>query len=165
MGIKYEKAEKLVLTRHGQGFGGWDMQAIQAMGDSGIGIYWPVKELKAGSKREVAYAYGEGLAAAAESEGRYQVSLGGSFEPGKVFTISAVIADPALGQTLSLELPKGMQRLEGKEVEPVAALSEGHEFSTVLWKARVMEPGEHTIRIRSSTGVTLSKVVTITAAK
>jgi hypothetical protein len=58
-----------------------------------------------------------------------------------------------------------MQRLEGKEVQPVAAFSDDHENSTVLWKARVVEPGAYTIRIRSSTGVTLSKVVTITAEK
>ena len=165
VGSKYEKADKLILTRHGQGFGGWDMMAIQAMGDSGIGLYWPIKEMKPGTKREMAYAYGEGLAAAYGSEGRFQMSLGGSFEPGKIFTISAVVADPALGQTLSLELPKGMQRLEGKEVQPVAALTEDHEYSTVLWKARVTEPGEYPIRIRSSTGVTQTKVVTITEEK
>lgn len=165
VGSKYEKANKLVLTRHGQGFGTWDMAAIQAMGDSAVGLFWPVKELKAGAKREIAYAYGEGIAVPAESEGRFQMSLGGSFEPGKVCTISAVVADPSLGQTLTLELPKGMQRLEGKEVQPVAALTDDQEYSTVLWKARVVEPGAYPIRIRSSTGVTLTKVVTITAEK
>jgi hypothetical protein len=165
VGSKFEKANKLILTRHGQGFGAWEMPAIQAMFDSAIGVYWPVKELKAGAKREIAYAYGEGIAVAPESEGRFQMTLGGSFEPGKVCTISAVVADPSLGQTLTLELPKGMQRLEGKEVQPVAALSDDHEFSTVLWKARVVEPGEYPIRIRSSTGVTLTKIVTITAEK
>jgi hypothetical protein len=165
VGSKYEKANKLILTRHGVGFNVWEMPAIQAMFDSAIGIYWPVKELKAGGKREIAYAYGEGIAVAPESEGRFQMALGGSFEPGKVCSISAVVADPSLGQTLTLDLPKGMQRLEGKEVQPVAALSDDHEYSTVLWKARVVEPGAHTIRIRSSTGVTLTKIVTITAEK
>ncbi len=82
-----------------------------------------------------------------------------------MFTISAVVADPALGQTLTLELPKGMERLEGKQVQPVAALADDQEYSTVLWKARVVEPGEYPIRIRSSAGVTLTKVVTITAEK
>ncbi len=165
VGSKYEKANKLVLTRHGAGFNVWDMPAFQSMGDSGIGIYWPIKELKAGAKRELAYAYGEGIAVAPQSEGRFRMELGGSFEPGKVCTISAVVADPSLGQTLTLELPKGMQRLEGTEVQPVAALTGDHEYSSVLWKARVVEPGAHTIRIRSSSGVTLTKVVTITAEK
>ncbi len=165
VGSKYEKANKLILTRHGAGFGGWDMPAMPAMFDSAIGLYWPIKELKAGGKRDVAYVYGEGVAVTAESEGRYKMSLGGSFEPGKLCTISAVIADPALGQTMTLELPKGMQRIEGTAVQPVSPLSEENEYSTVLWKARVLEPGQHTIRIRSSTGVTQTKIVTVTADK
>ena len=165
VGSRYEKANKLVLTRHGQGFGGWEMAAVPSMGDSGMGLFWPIKELKPGGKRDVAYVYGEGIAITAEAEGRYQMSLAGSFEPGRIATISAVIADPALGQTLSLELPKGMQRVEGKEVQPVPPLSEGDEYSTVLWKVRVLEPGAHTVRIRSSTGVTQTKIVTVIAEK
>lgn len=165
VGSKFEKANKLILTQHGAGFGGYDMPARQAMGDSGIGIYWATKEIRPGGKRELAYVYGEGIAVAAESEGRFQTSLGGSFEPGKTFTVSALVADPSLGQTLSLELPAGMKRLEGKEVQPVAALTQDQEYSTVLWKCRVVEPGQHTIRVRSSTGVTQTKIVTVTAVK
>ncbi len=162
IGGRYEKMDKVVLSSLQVGFGDWDMPVAQANGDSAISAYWAIKEMKPGTKRELAYAYGEGVAVRAESEGRFQLALGGSFEPGKVFTISAVVADPALGQTLVLELPKGMQRLEGKEVQPVAVMSDGQESSTVLWKARVENPGEYTIRVRSSTGITLSKVVTIT---
>ena len=165
VGSKYEKANKLILTRHGAGFGGYDMPAQQAMFDSAIGLYFETKEIKPGGKRDLAYVYGEGIAVASESEGRYQLSLGGSFEPGKTFTVSATVADPAVGQTLSLELPKGMQRLEGKEIQPVASLSLDNEYSTVLWKCRVLEPGQHTIRVRSSTGITQTKVVTITHEK
>ena len=165
MGSKFEKANKLILTRHGAGFGAWEMPAMPSMGDSAIGIYFATKEIKPGGKRELAYAYGEGVAVSPESEGRYQIALGGSFEPGKIFTVSAVVADPVRGQTLTLELPAGMERLEGKEVQPVAALAEEQEYSTVLWKARVVQPGQHTIRIRSSTGVTQAKIVSITAEK
>jgi hypothetical protein len=135
------------------------------MGDSAISFYWPTKEIKPGGKRELAYAYGEGVAVPAESEGRFQLALGGSFEPGKVFTISAVVADPALGQTLALELPKTMLRLDGKEVQPVGPLTEGLEYGAVLWRARVLQPGDHTIRVRSSTGMTQTKIVSITAEK
>jgi hypothetical protein len=163
LGGKYEKADKLILTRHGAGFNVWDMPAFASMGDSGIGIYWPIKELKPGAKRELAYVYGEGIAVGARSEGHLQLALAGSFEPGKIFTISALVADPAPGQTLSLELPAGMQRLEGKEIQPVAHLADDQEYSAVLWRARVLAPGQHAIRVRSSTGVTQSKIVSITA--
>ncbi len=165
LGGKYEKPSKLVLTRHGAGFGNWDMPVFASMGDSGIGIFWQPKDIKPGGKREIGYVYGEGVAAHAGAEGRFQLDLGGSFEPGKLFTISATVADPGLGQTLTLELPKGMERLEGKEVQPLAPLAESQEFSTAVWKARVLAPGQHTIRVRSSSGVTQTKVITITAEK
>jgi hypothetical protein len=165
LGGKYEKANKVVLSSLRAGFQQWDMPAIKAMGDSAISVYWETKELKPGAKRELAYAYGEGIAVPAENEGRFQMSLGGSFEPGKIFTISALVADPALGQTLSLDLPAGMVRVEGKEVQPVAPLSLDNEYSTVLWKCRVLEPGTHTIRVRSSTGITQGKVVAVTPEK
>jgi hypothetical protein len=163
LGSKYEKASKLVLTRHGTGFNTWDMQAFASQGDSAIGIFWPVKELKPGGKRDVAYVYGEGIAVGLESEGRFQVAIGGSCEPGKVFSISALVADPAVGQTLTLELPEGVERLEGKDVQPVPGLAEDQEYSGVLWKARITRPGDHTIRIRSSTGMTQTKIISVTA--
>ena len=165
MGSRYDKAEKVTLSSLRVGFGQWDMPVAPAMGDSAICFNWAAKEIKAGGKRDLAYAYGEGIAVAPDSEGRFQMALGGSFEPGKVFTISAVVADPMLGQTMTLELPAGMERLEGKEIQPVAPLTEGQEFSSVLWKARVLQPGQHPIRIRSSSGMTQAKIVSITAEK
>jgi hypothetical protein len=165
IGGKYEKVDKVILSSLRVGFGDWEMPVSPAMGDSAISFYWPTKDIKAGGKRELAYAYGEGIAVGAGNEGRFEMALGGSFEPGKIFNVSAVVADPGLGQTLALDLPKGMQRLEGKEVQAVAPLSDEQEYSTVLWKCRVMEPGEYKIRIRSSTGITETKIVTITAEK
>lgn len=165
MGGKYERPTKLVMTRHGTGFGAWDMPAFASMGDSAIGLYWATKDLKPGTKRELAYAYGENIAVTAESEGRYEVALGGSFEPGKLFTVSAVVADAATGQAMTLELPPGIERVEGKATQPVPPITGEAEYSTVLWKARVLQPGEHTIRIRSSTGVTQSKVISVSAVK
>ena len=165
LGGKFEKANKVILSSLRVGFGNWDMPVATAMGDSAISVYWETKEMKPGAKRELAYAYGEGIAVPAENEGRFQMALGGSFEPGKTFTVSALVADPSQGQTLSLDLPAGMVRVEGKEVQPVAPLSLDNEYSTVLWKCRVVEPGTHTIRVRSSSGITQAKVVAITPEK
>ena len=33
-------------------FGGWDMPAVSAMGDSALGVFWEPKEIKPGDKRE-----------------------------------------------------------------------------------------------------------------
>src|ERR1043165_102609 len=87
LGGRYEKADKVYLSSFGAGYNGWDMRVFAANGDSAITPYWPIKELKAGGKREIAYAYGGGVAVPLDSEGRFQVSLGGSFEPGKIFTV------------------------------------------------------------------------------
>jgi hypothetical protein len=165
LGGRYEKANKVVLSRFGTGMGTYDMPAVASMGDSEIGVYWATKEIKPGGKRDLAYAYGEGIAASLESEGRFQLNLGGSFEPGKIFTISAVVADPGHGQSLSLELPAGMKRIEGQEIQAVLAPAEGQEFSSVVWKARVLEPGDYNLRVRSSTGVTQTKIVSIKPAQ
>lgn len=161
LGSGYEKPTRVVLTRHGGGFNQWDMQPMQAGGDSALGVFWDIKELKAGGKREIVYGYGQGIATAPEPEGRFNVVLGGSFEPGKLFTVTAYVSDPAPGQSLTLELPSGMERIEGKEIQPVPEASDERPQSLVLWKARVRETGTFPLRVRSSTGVTQSKTITI----
>ncbi|HYV35065.1 MAG TPA: hypothetical protein VE988_05130, partial [Gemmataceae bacterium] len=99
LGSKLEKPSKVVLTRHGTG-GAWDMPAMVAGGDSALGVYWEPKEIKPGGKREFAYGYGQGIATSPESEGLVEMALGGSFEPGKQFTVTAYVTDPVAGQTL-----------------------------------------------------------------
>jgi hypothetical protein len=111
------------------------------------------------------YAYGEGVAYGPASEGNFNVKLGGSFEPGKVFTIAAMVSDPAPGQSLTLELPDSMERVEGKRVQPVHITGDDQAQTMVLWKARVLRLGEFPIRIRSSTGVTMTKVINISEAE
>jgi 5-hydroxyisourate hydrolase-like protein (transthyretin family) len=89
------------------------------------------------------------------------VGLGGSFEPGKLFTVTAHVLDPAPGQSLTLELPAGMERVEGKERQPVPAIDEDGN-TMVLWKARVLNTGRFNLRIHSSTGIIQTKIITIT---
>ena len=57
-----------------------------------------------------------------------------------------------------------MQRVEGKEIQPVPESSEERPQSLVLWKARVERTGTFPLRVRSSTGVTQGKTVTVTPA-
>jgi hypothetical protein len=162
LGKSVEKPNRVVLTSLGGAFGnGWDMRVFRAMGDSAIGFYWDPQKVPVGTKRHLAYAYGEGIATDPEGEGEVSIALGGSFEPGKLFTISAYVRDPAPGQFLILELPPGMERIEGNHVQPVHNNEEtGNGF--ILWKARVLRTGRFLIRVRSSTGVTQTKIITIT---
>jgi hypothetical protein len=161
LGTSLEKPERVVLTRHGVGFGTWEMQAVQSMGDSACGIFWEPKEIKPGGKREFAYGYGQGIVLPPEGEGQYEVKLGGSFEPGKLFTVTAVVSDPSPGQVLTLELPEGMEAVEGRTVQPVPPSTEDQANSAVMWRARVTRTGTFPLQIRSSTGLTQTKIITV----
>jgi len=162
LGGSIEKASRVVLTSLGAaGFDAWDIQAIQAGGDSAVAVFFDQKEIKPGGKREFGYAYGKGVAIPLASEGSVDVRLGGSFEPGKAFTITAFVTDPPVGQSLALELPKGMALLEGREIQPVPLPVGEAVQSVVIWKGRVQEFGRFPVRLRSSTGVTQTKIVTV----
>jgi hypothetical protein len=163
LGSKWEPPSRVVCTWHGAPYGPWDVPANNANGDSDIVFYWDAKPLQPGRKRELAYAYGEGIASSPDSEGRVTLAFGGSFVPDKLFTVTAYVDDPLEGQCLHLELPAGLEYVEGKAVQPVPVPSnEGR--SLVLWKARVRQPGKYPIRVRSSNGVTQTRTVTIAPA-
>jgi len=160
---KHENPNKVVLANLGVvlNFQMWDIPASPA-GDSACALFWEEKELKPGQKRELVWGYGGGISTSPENEGRVNLGLSGSFEPGKLFTIAAQVEDPTPDQSLALELPLGMERIEGSAIQPVAQPSESGS-SVVLWKARVQRPGDYEIRVRSSTGSVQSKQVTIEA--
>jgi hypothetical protein len=162
-GKSFEIPNRVILTSLGGAFNpnGWDMGVMQAMGDSAMGFYWDPKELPPGKRRNLAYGYGKGICPKPMGDGEFNVALGGSFEPGKLFTISAYVQDPFPGQTLTLELPESMERVEGKAVQPVPAPNDnGHTM--VLWKARVLRTGDFNLRVRSSSGVTHGKMISVT---
>ncbi len=163
LGSKLEKPERVVLTGHGAGLGGWDMPVF-ASGDTALGIFWQPKEIKPGGKREMAYGYGRGIVTSPEAEGRVELALGGSFEPGKAFDVTAYVSDPAQGQSLTLELPEGMALVEGPRCQPVPAPPGEDPVSLVRWRARVLRPGEFALRVRSSLGVTQGKHITVRPA-
>ncbi len=160
---KGENPNKVVLANLGvvANFQVWDVPPVMA-GDSACALFWEEKELKPGQKRQLVWGYGGGISTSAENEGRVNLGLSGSFEPGKLFTIAASVDDPLPDQVLVLELPAGMERVDGREMQPVAPATE-FGTSQVVWKARVVRPGDYEIRVRSSTGSVQSKHVRIEA--
>ena len=157
---------KVVLTNLGAVGGGnnkWDIPA-QPAGDSACAIYWAAKELRPGEKREMVWAYGGGLATDPQPEGHVGLNLAGSFEPGKLFTVLAVVTDPAPSQALTLDLPAGLERVEGREIQPVPPPGP-QGTSVVLWKARVLRTGDYAIKVHSSLGGTQVKHVSIQSAE
>jgi hypothetical protein len=166
LGAKLDKPDRVVLTSLRAGANdGWNVQAIPAGGDSALSVYWEPTEIKPGGKREFAYGYGQGIVPSPGSEGPFELSLGGSFAPGKIFTVTAYVTDPAPGQTLTLQLPAGMTLVDGAEMQAVPAQEATPNAvpqSVVYWRARVQRAGEFPVRVRSSTGVTHGKIVTVT---
>ncbi len=160
LGSKFEPPTRVILTRLGAWRDAWNMNPQPAMGDSAMGMYWDPVEVKPGGKREAAYAYGQGIATNPENEGKVEVALGGSFEPGKRFTVTAYVEDPIPGQSLALELPPGMERVEGGAVQPVPPVTDDGNC-LVRWQARVQRLGEFALRVRSSNGVTYTKLITV----
>jgi hypothetical protein len=162
LGSSVEKPNRVVLTSLGAGnFNAWDIPAVQAMGDSAMAVFFDPKEIKPGGKRELAYAYGKGVAIPLDNEGSVEMRVRGSFEPGKSFTITAVVTDPPVGQALTLHVPKGVELLEGRDIQPVPPPNGDPLQSIVSWKGRVLEFGRFPISLRSSTGVTQTKIVTV----
>ena len=93
----------------------------------------------------------------------FTLTVGGSFVPGKIITITAQVDFPVPGQALTLLLPPGLRRVEGKEIQPVTLSPTSS--SLVLWKVRAQEPGSFTVRVRSSTGVTRGQTIKISRPK
>jgi len=164
LGSRLEKPDRLLLTRYGLA-GTYDMPVVASMGDSAIGVYWDPKEIKPGGKREFAFGYGQGIVPSPEAEGRVELTLGGSFAPGKLFSVTVYVNDPAPGQTLELELPAGMTLVDGPALQSVPAPRDGAASSLVFWRARVLRPGTFAVRVRSSMGVTEGKLISVTPSK
>ncbi|MFO0965022.1 MAG: hypothetical protein U0793_05460 [Gemmataceae bacterium] len=160
-GSRLEGPSRLALTNLGA-FAMFEVMVGPA-GDSALAMYWAPKKLAPGAKREVVWAYGGGIASSPESEGNVSLGLSGSFEPGKTFTITAQVSDPSQGQSLRLELPEGMRRLEGKEIQPVPEPGDSGS-SLVVWRASVERLGSYDLKVHSSNGVTQIKSLRIVPA-
>jgi hypothetical protein len=161
VGRKWEAPSKFVSTWHAAGdLNGWDVQIMKSNGDSDTVLYWAEKDLKPHGKREIAYAFGTGIATNPENEGKMTTTLGGSLEPMKVFAVTTYVDDPVESQAVTLKLPAGMQLLEGSETQPVPPPSSDNR-SIVYWRARVLRPGVFPLRIQSSNGVTETRIITV----
>lgn len=158
-GPDFERPGRLVLTGRRDATDGWNLQPVPAMGTSGVGFYWDPKEIEPGAKRNLAYGFGGGIASRPEGEGVVQTVFGGSFEPGNLFTVTAYVKYPAHAQVLTLELPAGMELVEGKELRPVPQAHD--EYSLVSWKARTLKTGRFVLRVHSSAGASHTKIITV----
>lgn len=157
LGSSIEPPDRLSLT-HWPGVNfNWELPVVPLTGDSAAVLYWSPKPLKAGGKRIVGFSYGLGSVAYKDKLG---VTLGGSFEPGQQFTVTAYVENPAPGQTVRLELPAGLRRRAGEETQTVPA-ARRNAPSLVTWKVEVQETGTFRLVVHASTGISQAKTISI----
>jgi hypothetical protein len=132
--------------------------------DSAVTLWWDVKTLQPGQKREVGFSYGLGQVASAEGEGKLLLTIGGRTVRDGEFTLTALRHQPGPGEKLTLTVPAG-DRFEllsaaQQEVPPVAPGAD-RPISTVTWRLRALRVGRSTLVVRSSTGVRQKQAVRI----
>ena len=123
--------------------------------DSAVVLYWNPKSLKPGEVRKVGFSYGIGKVASEESGGKLLLTVGGSMAVDREFTLTALVQDPAKDETLTLELPTGIEFVEGKEKEtvPPVDVKATRKVGTLTWKIKATKAGEYPLVVKSSKGV------------
>jgi cyclophilin family peptidyl-prolyl cis-trans isomerase/predicted secreted protein len=82
---------------------------------------------------------------------------------GRAMTLTAHVEYPVNGQFLTLELPAGLECVEGKEIQPVPAIADvGASF--VTWRIRAVRPGDYDLVVRGSTGSVQTGKIKVTAS-
>lgn len=166
IGLKVAGAEdpiKLVICRHPEikhGFNAkweWEIMAMNepagASPDSCVVIYWPEEMLKSGETRTMAYTYGLGtVTSAGGGEGKVALSLGGQFQPGRTFTVTAYVKDATDGQKLTLRLPAQVELEEDEQATKAITPEPGKGVSQVSWRVRAKEVGEFKIEVSLTDG-------------
>jgi hypothetical protein len=133
---------------------------VKAPKDSSVTLYWDPQNLETGKTREVGFTYGLGNVSNSEGEGRLLLTVGGRLVRDAEFTLTALVANPTPGETLTLTLPAGLNLVSGggtQTVQPGAA----RDSSTVTWKLRAVRDGVYNLQVKSSNGQTQSQSVTI----
>jgi hypothetical protein len=135
---------------------------IAAANDSAVTMYWDAKPLGPGKTRVVGFTYGLGSVDARESGGHLLLTVGGRLVPNVEFTLTALVHDPKADETLTLEMPSGIDAEEQttQRVPPVPA-GASRADSPVTWRLRAAKDGKYELSVRSSTGAKQKLPLTI----
>ncbi len=131
--------------------------------DSAVTLYWEPRPLEPGQSRVVGFTYGLGQASSGESKGKMLLTVGGRLVRDSEFTLTALVSHPAPGETLTLELPAGLQVRSGTEQQAVPPVppDSTRPISTLTWKLIATKAGVYTVKVRSSRGAAETKTITI----
>jgi hypothetical protein len=124
-----------------------------AQPDSCVVLYWKVEEMAPESKRAMAFTYGLGKVASTDA-GELGLTLGGSFRPGRAFTVTAYVKNAKPGQKVKLILPVGLS-LDDRPGTPKQSeelvIDKGSDLGQVSWRVLAGAEGEYHVEVVSGT--------------
>jgi hypothetical protein len=134
----------------------------RAPADSAVVMYWDPKEVPAGKSRLVGFGYGLGqVASGDDAKGRLGLSVGGTLVVNYTFSVTALVADAAEGETVTLQVPKGLRIVSGDRTQKVPPAKSGNT-SPVTWRVEAgSTAGTYDIKVTSSGGLSQQLPVTI----
>lgn len=119
----------------------------QDIQDSAVTLYWDYRRTEAGETRDMAFSYGLNAISPVPAgfEGTLALTVGGSFEAGNVFTVTALVKRPKPGQAVRLTLPD-----EGGVAFAPGEMSEKHTpeegaITQVSWRVVSSREGVYTL--------------------
>jgi hypothetical protein len=161
-----EPLEKLVICRWpGNSEKRWDWE-YKAMNDppekkdSCVVLYWEDQVMEPNAKRAMAFTYGLGRIASSGS-GQLGLTVGGSFQPGKVFTVTAYVKEPTEGQKVKLVLPPNLSLApgnDGEEQKEEQVIEKGRDYSQVSWRVKAGAEGTFTLEVASGRDLERTRV-------
>ena len=149
-----EQVEKVLLTHWPGNHARWQIDE-SAMNeppdnpDSCVVLYWPILRMNPGEVRELAYTYGlNAISSEASGNAKLSLTAGGSFRPGKEFTVTAYVNDAAANQDVELRLPDGLEL--APEETAKKTITEAARVAQVSWKVRSNRVGDYAVEAASA---------------
>jgi hypothetical protein len=138
-------------------------EGFKPLDDSAVVIYWAETDLQPNAKaRELGFMYG--LGDLAGEGGKLALTVGTRLMVNQEFPVTALVNEPKAGDSVTLELPRGFELVDGdkkKSVEPLPANATSR-YSPVTWTVRATAAGTQFIRVRlDGTDTEAKRLVTI----
>jgi hypothetical protein len=111
----------------------WDALSKEITDDSSVAIYWPEKEVRPGQTVHYAITYGLG---ALEVSNDLGITAPGSVMPNRSFTVTGYVYKAKKDQTVRLEVPSGLEVVDGEEKTVAADAERAQVFWTVRAKVQ-----------------------------
>lgn len=112
--------------------------------DAAAVLYWQEKKLDPKQQRRVGFAYGLG---SFTGKGKLGLIVDGAPEVGQELTVVALLGDAGAGDTLTLQLPKGVELVQGLAAAPVKGT-----IGVATWTVRATVAGEARLSVEAKGG-------------